>query len=128
MRSGDREIISRFYTKFPGLMLLPNIAYPKFGQTNETTRLSHPLITFINKYKGLVKKGYKEQKAWEIVEADLNQVFESQKEDMRILRGGALAMHGHSYLDRAQRIAELESSLKLQRFARDIPKYERAQS
>jgi len=28
---------------------------------------------------------------------------------MRILRGGALAAHGDSYLDRAQRVAELES-------------------
>ena len=46
---------------------------------------------------------------------------------MRILRGGALAEHGDSYLDRAQRVAELESQLKLQRYIRDIPKFERSQ-
>mgnify|MGYP006950267517 CR=1 FL=1 len=46
---------------------------------------------------------------------------------MRVLRGGALALHGNSYLDRAQKISELESQLKMQRFARDIPKFERAQ-
>jgi len=28
---------------------------------------------------------------------------------MRVLRGAALAHHGDSYLDRAQRVAELES-------------------
>jgi hypothetical protein len=44
---------------------------------------------------------------------------------MRILRGAALAQHGDSYLDRAQRVAELESQLKLQRFIRDMPKFER---
>jgi hypothetical protein len=46
---------------------------------------------------------------------------------MRILRGVALNIHGDSYLDRMQRIAELESSLKVNRFERDIPKYQRAQ-
>lgn len=45
-----------------------------------------------------------------------------------MLRGAALARHGDSYLDRAQRIAELESELKLERFIRDIPKYERMQA
>ena len=45
-----------------------------------------------------------------------------------MLRGAALAKHGDSYLDRAQRIAELESELKLERFIRDIPKYERMQA
>jgi hypothetical protein len=30
-------------------------------------------------------------------------------------------------LDRAQKVAELESQLKLQRFVRDIPKFERSQ-
>ena len=44
---------------------------------------------------------------------------------MRLLRGAALSEHGNSYLDRAQKVAELESSLKMQRFVRDIPKYER---
>lgn len=47
---------------------------------------------------------------------------------MRILRGGALAANGDSYLDRAQRVAELESQLKMQRFIRDMPKYERRDS
>jgi hypothetical protein len=45
---------------------------------------------------------------------------------MRMLRGAALISHGDSYLDRAQRVAELESELKLQRFVRDVPKYERS--
>ena len=47
---------------------------------------------------------------------------------MRLLRGAALSEHGHSYLDRAQKVAELESSLKMQRFVRDIPKFERTEN
>jgi len=46
---------------------------------------------------------------------------------MRILRGVALQNIGVSYMDRFQRVAELESSLKVKRFERDIPKYLRTQ-
>jgi len=69
----------------------------------------HPAESYLKKYKDLLKKGYSEYKAFEIVETELNAVFEKQRDDMRILRGGALAAHGDSYLDRAQRVAELES-------------------
>ena len=127
-KSADSKILQKLHHRFPGLALLPNIAYPRFGSTNLTTRNQHPLITYINKYHALIRKGYHEKKAFAIVEEELVKVFENQRDDMRILRGGALALHGHSYLDRAQRVAELESALKLQRFARDIPKFERAQN
>jgi hypothetical protein len=79
----------------------------------------------MNKYKKLVKQGYSEFKAFEHVEKELNELLDSQRDDIRILRGGALELHGYSYLDRAQRIAEMESNLKMQRFVRDIPKFER---
>ena len=36
-----------------------------------------------------------------------------------------MSAYGDSYLDRAQRVAELESEMKLTRFMRDMPKYER---
>ena len=81
----------------------------------------------MRKYKSLCKKGYSEYKAFAIVEKELSEVFEKQRDDMRILRGAALAEYGDSYLDRAQRVAELESKLKLERFVRDIPKFERNQ-
>ena len=45
------------------------------------------------------------------------------KEELRILRGVAINAFGDSYLDRMQRVAELESTLKVNRLARDIPKY-----
>ena len=52
-------------------------------------------------------------------------MLDRQRDDYRILRGAALESHGNSYLDRAQHVAELESELKLQRFMRDMPKFER---
>lgn len=41
------------------------------------------------------------------------------------MRGAALESHGNSYLNRVQHVAEMESELKLQRFMRDMPKFER---
>jgi hypothetical protein len=60
-----------------------------------------------------------------VVEEELRGVLESQLNETRILRGAAMASHGDSYLDRAQKVAELESEMKLMRFIRDMPKHER---
>jgi hypothetical protein len=38
--------------------------------------MQHPAVTYIKKFKELKKKGYNEQKAFEIVEAELTEVFE----------------------------------------------------
>lgn len=75
-----------------------------------------------------MNKGYTEQKAFEKVESELAQAINQQKEELRVLRGLALNQYGSSsYLDRFQKVAELESSLKVKQFERDIPKYLRAQ-
>lgn len=88
---------------------------------------SHPAATFVKKYRVFRAKGYEDEKAFDMVIEEMTEIFETQKDEMRVLRGSALAQHGDSYLDRAQKISELESQLKLQRFARDIPKFERSQ-
>jgi hypothetical protein len=55
-------------------------------------------------------------------------VINQHKEELRILRGLALNSYGsQSYSDRFQQIAEIESSLKVKRLERDIPKFLRAQ-
>ena len=121
----DIKLANRFYRAFPGLKLLPQTKYYRVDFGNPAPQLVNPIQTYLNKYKQLRKKGYTDEKAFAVVEAELNTVFEGQRDDMRVLRGTALAQHGDSYLDRAQRIAELESQMKMQRFIRDIPKYER---
>ena len=70
-------------------------------------------------------KGYTEAKAFGIVEAEVKTTLEDQYDESRILRSCAMSAHGDSYLDRSQRVAELESEMKLMRFMRDMPKYER---
>jgi hypothetical protein len=62
---------------------------------------NHPAQHFIDKYKKLVKQGYNQDKAFQIVEGELAELLDSQRDEMRILRGAALSSHGDSYLDRA---------------------------
>ena len=59
------------------------------------------------------------------MEAELREILDKQLDETRVLRGAAMARHGESYLDRAQRVAELESEMKMMRFIRDMPKHER---
>ena len=100
-RHSDDEIIERFYQRFPSLKLMPNPTSVHFGFGVQGVNLNHPIKTYIGKYKALLKKGYKKETAFEEVEKELSTVLENQRDDMRILRGGALALHGNSYLDRA---------------------------
>ena len=123
----DAYILKRFYDRFPGLKLVPVAQHVTTGFSDRGFHQAHPAQTFIKKFRVYKAKGYEQEKAFEMVEAEMHTVFEQQKDEMRVLRGGALALHGNSYLDRAQKISELESQLKMQRFARDIPKFERAQ-
>jgi hypothetical protein len=62
------------------------------------------------------------------VEGELGKAINQQKDELRILRGVAQHTYGsQSYLDRFQQVAELESSLKVKRLERDMPKYLRSQ-
>lgn len=120
------QLLSKFYKKYPEVKYFPmhNNVTEHFGGLVE---LTHPAAIFIRKQRSLINKGYTEQKAFEIVEEDLGKFINKQKEEMRVLRGVAINVFGDSYLDRMQRVAELESTLKVQRFQRDIPKFQRAQ-
>jgi hypothetical protein len=73
-----------------------------------------------------MKKGYTEYKSFEIVEAELSVIFNKQRDEARILRGVALDSQAYSYIDRFQQIAEAESTLKMRKLERDLPKFMRA--
>lgn len=102
MKHSDEAVIERLYQRFPSLKMMPNPAYYKQGFGLENRGATHPAQTFVNKYKALVKKGWNKETAFEEVEKELRGVLEAQRDDMRILRGAALTVHGNSYLDRAQ--------------------------
>ena len=121
----DKQLLERFYRRFPMLKLMPQTTYTKMDWGDNGPRLQHPCSNFLKRYKTLSKKGYSEDKAFNMVEGELEEAMENQRDEMRILRGAALSDHGNSYLDRAQKVAELESTLKMKRFTRDIAKFER---
>ena len=89
--------------------------------------VTHPAAVFVKKQRDLMKKGYSEIKSFEMVEEEIGKNINQQKDELRILRGLALNTYGsQSYSDRFQQIAELESSLKVKRLERDMPKYLRS--
>lgn len=116
------KLLAKFYKKYPEVKYFPEASTVQM-QFGGLVEITHPAAIFIKKQKGLLKKGYTEQKAFEIVEGELGSFINKKKEEMRILRGVAINAFGDSYLDRMQRVAELESTLKVQRFERDIPKF-----
>ena len=123
----DVRLFERFYKKYPEAKYMPHgtVSEMKFGGAIQTT---HPAAVFIHKQRSLIKKGYTEEKAFQLVEQDFGKFISQQKDEMRILRGVAQINNGNSYMDRFTRVAELESTLKMKRMERDIPKYLRTQN
>ena len=121
----DRDLFAKFFKRFPQLKLMPQVHTFNHEKGTNAIKNGHPIYDFIVKYKKLRAKGYSEYKAFSTVEAELSEILDKQLDETRILRGAALHSHGESYLDRAQRVAELESEMKLMRYMRDMPKHER---
>jgi hypothetical protein len=123
----DMKLLSKFYRKYPEVKYFPQATRLNMG-FGGIVEITHPAAVFIRKQRSLMLKGYTEQKAFEVVEEELGKAINQQKEELRILRGLAVHQYGsQSYLDRFSAVAELESSLKVKRMERDIPKYLRAQ-
>jgi len=78
---GDDELIEKFFNRFPSLKLMPNPAYVHFGFGVQGVRINHPIKTYVDKYKHLVRKGYKKETAFEEVEKELSSVLENQRDD-----------------------------------------------
>jgi hypothetical protein len=125
-QNSDMQLLAKFYRKYPEVKYFPQGTRLNtgFGGIVEVT---HPASVFVKKQRSLMNKGYTEQKSFEIVEEELGKQINQHKEELRVLRGLA-GQTGQSYLDRFQQVAELESSLKVKRLERDIPKYLRAQN
>ena len=122
----EQALVSKFFKKYPEIKYSP-VSGPLTTEYGGRMKFTHPASVFIRKQKRLMKQGYTEKKAFELVEAEIADILDKEREQTRILRGVALDQNAYSYLDRFQMIAETESMLKLQRLERDMPKFLRAQ-
>ena len=66
----DLDLMKKFYKKYPEVKYFPmaNKVTENYGGLYE---LTHPAAVFIKKQRDLIKKGYTEQKAFDIVEGEL---------------------------------------------------------
>jgi len=122
----EYQALKKFFKKYPEMAAMPllgPIQNTKDGGIVE----SHPAHQFLQKTKKLVKAGYTEEKAMDIVGVEIDEIIQKQKDEQRILRGVALDTQAYSYVDRFQQVAEIESQMKMKRMERDMPKFLRAQ-
>lgn len=73
-----------------------------------------------------MRRGFTEQKAFEMIEERMALSFEKLKDNMRIAHGLATSNYGRSFLTIAQQQAEHESRMKLLKMQQDLPKFIRS--
>lgn len=73
-----------------------------------------------------MKKGYTEEKAFEIVEKQYLGTLEAKRAELRIIRGVAYDAEAVSYLDHYQQMAEAEARVKTDRMSRNLDRFHRA--
>lgn len=118
--------LRRFYVKYPEIKYM-SVMGPVTQNRQGHMSFSHPATYLMKKTQKLIKDGYTEYKAFEIVGKELSEIIDKQREQQRLLRGVALDTNAFSYVERFQALAEAESALKVSKLERDMPKFIRAQ-
>lgn len=113
------ELLNKFYKRYPDVKYTIGKNTP--GTVGKAPQ--NPAMVFIEKQLKLIDEGYSENKAFEIVEKEMADVFDKQREENRILRGFALNNRARSYLNYSQQLAEVEGRAKVQQLERDLNKY-----
>lgn len=111
--------MKKFYKRYPDVKY--TIARNAPGIVGKGPK--NPAVDFIERQTKLINKGYSENKAFEIVEKELGDKFETQRDENRILRGFALNNRARSYLNYSQQLSEVEGRAKVQQMDRDLAKY-----
>lgn len=70
----DLVLLSKFYKKYPEVKYFPSPSRFSMG-FGGSIEVSHPAALFIKKQRALLRKGYTEQKAFEIVEEELGSMI-----------------------------------------------------
>lgn len=118
------RLLSKVLEKYPELRFVPG---PKISSTAEMLPNStHVLWDFVKKQKQLIKKGFTEEKAFEMVEQQYQSRMQRKKEDFLLTEGVAVNNKARSLMNFYQQQSEYESRLKVLRLERDLLKYKTA--
>lgn len=120
------DLLKKFFKRYPEIKMMP-FTGPTLTLKGGSMLFQHPASKFIHQIRVLKKQGYSDYKAFEIVGQQIEEVIQKQTDETRILRGVALQSNVYTYLERVQQIAEAESSMKVKKLERDLPKFLRAQ-
>jgi hypothetical protein len=93
------RLYKEFYKKYPDVAHYAAKIMSKPSQTGEN--IENPAHVFVSRQVALLNKGFNQKKAFSMVEEELSDYFEREKEEQRILRGFAFTNRARSYLSYA---------------------------
>lgn len=70
----DMQLLSKFYKKYPEVKYFPQATRLNMGYGG-IVDITHPAAVFVRKQRDMMNKGYTEQKAFEVVEAELGKAI-----------------------------------------------------
>lgn len=118
------NLIVKVLNKYPELRYIPA---PHISSTAEQLPPnSHILLNFVKKQQELIRKGFTEEKAFEIVEKKYQERMQQKRQDFMLTQGVAMNNQARSFMNFYQQQSEYESRLKVLRLERDLMKYEQA--
>ena len=118
------KLINKVLDKYPELRFVPG---PKISLTpDELPPSSHIILDFVTKQQDLMKKGFTEQKAFELVEKTYQARMQRKRDDFLLTQGVAVNNRARSLMNFYQQQSEYEGRLKVLRLERDLLKYEEA--
>lgn len=104
--------------------------YPEHINTfNDTNTTNYTLIdSFVNKQYALMKEGYNEYKAFEIIEKELSDNLQKEKRDRSIVEDMLISNRTRSLMDVFEQREEFVQRQKVMRMERDLPEFMRSET
>ena len=103
----DQRLLEAVYRKYPDTQFypFPSKLLENDVLTESNSYLDNPIVVFIQKQKKYMKKGFTQEKAFEMAEKEQGEIIERNRMNNRILRGGAMNNSARSLLSYAEQTA-----------------------
>lgn len=119
------RLVNKLLHKYPELRHIPVNTVPQIPEMYAEN--SHILLDFIKRQQTLMRKGFTEEKAFEMVETLYQDRMQRKKEDFRLTLGAAVNNQARSLMNFYQQQSEYEARLKVLRLERDLHKFKAEQ-
>jgi hypothetical protein len=119
------HLITKLLHKYPELRHIPVNTIS--GKPEMYPENSHILLDFVKRQRDMMKKGFSEEKSFEMVEKLYQDRMQRKKDDFRLTLGAAVNNQARSLMNFYQQQSEYEARLKVLRLERDLHKFKSEQ-